>query len=61
MKKKVIILGTGKVGTAIAEDLRKDAYVTAADSNSVRLKELSGRYKIKTVNCDLSEIGRAHV
>ncbi len=52
---KIIILGAGRVGIAIAEDLYKDYKVTVADSDPERLRDLKERYKIGTIQCDLSD------
>jgi len=51
--KKVIVLGTGLVGSTIAVDLAKDYNVTSVDSNSNRLKPLADK-KINTIGADLS-------
>ena len=51
--KKVVILGAGLVGRTIAVELSKDYQVTAVDTNSDRLKELSDK-KINTLKADLS-------
>jgi len=51
--KKVIVLGAGLVGRTIAIELSKDYQVTAVDSNSKQLKNLSDK-KINTLKADLS-------
>lgn len=53
--KKTIVLGCGRVGIAIAEDLMKDTDVTVADYDSQRLNELRERYSLNTLHCDLSD------
>ncbi len=56
--KKVIVLGGGMVGSAIAADLCNEFDVTVADINSKRLKHLKSLYPFKTVVNDLSEDGK---
>lgn len=52
--KKVIVLGAGMVGSAIAIDLAKDNDVTSADINPQNLSKLK-KQKIKIVQSDLSD------
>jgi len=52
--KKVIVLGAGMVGSAIAIDLAKNYDVTSADVNTQNLSKLK-KQKIKTVLSDLSD------
>lgn len=54
---KIIVLGAGLVGGAIAADLAEDKEfsVTACDINAAALKHLSEKYGINTVSCDLSK------
>lgn len=56
MKKKIIVLGGGMVGGLIAGDLSKNYDVTCADLNHKVLKELEGRYGIRTQICDFSDV-----
>jgi len=56
--KKILVLGGGMVGGAIAADLCNEFDVTLADINSKRLKYLKSLYPIKTVVSDLSEEGK---
>ncbi len=53
--KKVIVLGGGMVGSAIAADLCKEFEVTIADKNAKRLKYLKTLYPVKTVVWDFAE------
>ena len=46
--KKIIILGAGMVGKAMAIDLSVKYDVTSVDVNEEALKYLSSNYKIKT-------------
>jgi lysine 6-dehydrogenase len=51
--KKIIVLGAGMVGRAIAIDLCKEFEVTSADIDKQNLSLLK-KFSIKTVRCDLS-------
>lgn len=53
--KKVIVLGAGLVGGAMAIDLNKDFEVTSADRSAEALHKLSSEHGIKTVQADLSD------
>lgn len=53
MTKKIIVLGAGIVGKAIAIDLAKKHKVTAADIDQKSLSYLSASYGIKTARIDL--------
>jgi saccharopine dehydrogenase-like NADP-dependent oxidoreductase len=55
--KKIIVLGGGMVGSAMAADLCEEFDVTVADSNAKRLKYLRTLYPFHTVVKDLSEDG----
>jgi lysine 6-dehydrogenase len=52
--KKIIVLGGGMVGAAIAFDLHKKYDVTVADINKKNLKNLEEKYSLKTIEADLS-------
>ncbi len=54
-KKKIIVLGAGMVGKAIAIDLSKKHEVWAADIDQLSLDYLSANYPIKTVGANLME------
>jgi len=54
MKKKIVILGAGLVGNAMAIDLNKDFDVTSVDFNEEALKKLSSK-GIKTKISDISD------
>jgi len=55
MKNKIIVLGTGLVGSAIVKDLCKDYQVTAVDISSQNLNSLAGLDNVKAVTADLSD------
>jgi lysine 6-dehydrogenase len=50
---KIIILGAGMVGKAMAIDLSKQYDVTSADIDQPSLDYLSGNYNIRTLNLDV--------
>lgn len=52
--KKIVVLGAGQVGRAMAIDLCNDYSVTSADINPENLARLSSLHTIKTVKVDLS-------
>jgi lysine 6-dehydrogenase len=52
--KKIIVLGAGMVGSAIAIDLAKNFDITSADINQESLRHLSEKYNIKTIQFDIS-------
>jgi saccharopine dehydrogenase-like NADP-dependent oxidoreductase len=52
--KKIIVLGAGMVGSAIARDLAKSFSVTSADLNKAALAVLKKKFSINTVEADLS-------
>ena len=54
-KHKIIVLGAGMVGKAIAIDLSKNNDVTAADIDQDSLAYLSENYSIKTIGVNLME------
>ena len=53
--KKIIVLGAGMVGSAIAIDLSKDFDVTSLDMNLESLDRLSRKYNIKTRQFDVTQ------
>ncbi|HCC71542.1 MAG TPA: saccharopine dehydrogenase [Bacteroidales bacterium] len=55
MKNKIIVLGTGLVGSAIVKDLCNDYLVTAVDISSENLNSLKGSENVKAVTADLSD------
>lgn len=55
MKRKVIVLGAGLVGKAMAIDLTKNFDVTSADINQDALTELE-KHGVKTIQVDLSNL-----
>ncbi len=56
--KKILVLGGGMVGSAIAADLCNEFDVTLADIDAKRLKHLKSLYPLKTLVSDLSEEGK---
>ena len=56
---KIIILGAGMVGKAIAFDLSKKHAVTSADINAEALKEVE-KFGVKTILADLSNFSSLH-
>ena len=52
---KIIVLGAGLVGKAIAIDLCRDFQVTSVDINPQSLEELSANYSIRTIQADLGD------
>ncbi|MBI9045996.1 MAG: saccharopine dehydrogenase NADP-binding domain-containing protein [Anaerolineaceae bacterium] len=55
MQKKVIVLGAGLVGNAMAIDLNHQFEVTAVDLNMEPLTRLKNEYQIHTLQADLSD------
>ncbi len=55
MKKKIIVLGTGLVGSAIVKDLAGDFEVSAVDLSTRNLEGLSGLDNVKAISADLSD------
>ncbi|MBN1388671.1 MAG: saccharopine dehydrogenase NADP-binding domain-containing protein [Bacteroidales bacterium] len=55
MKKRIIVLGTGLVGSAIVKDLCSDYLVTAVDLSSESINVLKGLDNVKAVTADLSD------
>lgn len=56
MNKRVIVLGAGMVGRAIALDLAQRYIVTAVDRDAHRLAQLAKEAPIQTVTADLSHV-----
>jgi lysine 6-dehydrogenase len=56
--KKILVLGGGMVGSAIAADLCNEFDVTVADINAKGLKHLKSLYPLDTVVSDVSEEGK---
>jgi saccharopine dehydrogenase-like NADP-dependent oxidoreductase len=54
MKKRVIVLGTGLVGSAIVKDLAVSYQITAVDLSSSNLESLKGIENVKAITADLS-------
>jgi lysine 6-dehydrogenase len=52
---KIIVLGGGMVGSAMAADLSADFEVTCADINAEVLQSIASRLNVKTVQCDFSK------
>jgi lysine 6-dehydrogenase len=55
MMQKIIVLGAGMVGKAIAADLSKTYDVTSVDVDQASLQFLSGKYGIKTLCFDVTD------
>ena len=55
MTNKIIVLGAGLVGSAIAIDLSHNQEVTSADINPEALNKFKNHPKIKTVQADLNQ------
>ena len=55
---KILVLGGGMVGSAIAADLCSEFDVTLADIDAKRLEHLKSLYPLKTLVSDLSEEGK---
>jgi lysine 6-dehydrogenase len=55
MKKRIIVLGTGLVGSAIVKDLCNDYLVTAVDLSTENISQLKGLDNVKAVTADLSD------
>ncbi len=56
-EKKIIVLGAGLVGNAIAIDLNDRFDVTAVDIDEDALRKLSEKHNIRTISADLSDSG----
>jgi lysine 6-dehydrogenase len=53
--KRILVLGCGMVGSAIAADLSRNFDVTAVDISESRVKELSGKYNINAKIIDIAD------
>ncbi len=58
--KKIIVLGAGMVGKAIAIDLCKDYAVTSVDVNQATLDFLKANYPIQTRSYNLQDTSKIH-
>ena len=58
--KHVLVLGGGKIGSAIGHDLSKDYSVSVADINKKTLEELNRKYNFQTIYSDFSNINNLH-
>lgn len=56
MKKKIVVLGAGLVGKAMAVDLQKKYHPIAVDINPDALKALNANYGIETIHADISNV-----
>ena len=55
MKNRIIVLGTGLVGSAIVRDLCNNYRITAVDISSENINMLKGLDNVKAVTADLSD------
>lgn len=55
MKNKIIVLGTGLVGSAIVKDLCKNYLLTAVDISRENIHSLKGLDNVKAITADLSD------
>lgn len=58
MSNKIIVLGAGLVGSAIAIDLSKNNDVTSVDLNSESFEKFKNHPAIKTIEADLSDVAK---
>lgn len=56
MKKKIVVLGAGRVGKVMAADLSGEFDVTSVDANPGALESLARRFRVRT---SLSDLGNA--
>jgi saccharopine dehydrogenase-like NADP-dependent oxidoreductase len=54
-KKKIVVLGAGLVGRAMAVDLQKKYHTVAVDIDQDALKALSADYGLETIHADISK------
>lgn len=55
---KIIILGGGMIGSAIAADLAADYNVTVADIDLTKLNKIKSSHNISTIHTDLSALNK---
>lgn len=55
LKKKVIVLGCGRIGAAIARDLHPEYNVLVSDNNPLLLKDINEKYGIPIEVCDFND------
>ena len=55
MNKKIVILGAGLVGKAMAIDLQNKYHTIAVDVNADNLRELNQNYGTETIQADVSK------
>ncbi len=53
--KKIVVLGAGMVGSAIAADLCREYEVTAVDRDPARIAALAGRYPLAAATANLAD------
>lgn len=53
--KKITVLGTGMVGSAVVKDLCNDFKVYAADMNEKSLNKIKSSHPVETIQADLSD------
>ena len=56
MKKKIVVLGAGLVGKAMAVDVNKKYQAVAVDIDQDALKELETDYGIETIQADIADV-----
>ena len=54
--KNILVLGGGRVGSAIAYDLSRNYSVTVSDINQSILTKLQHKYNVKTIQSDFSDL-----
>ena len=54
--KNILVLGGGRVGSAIAYDLSRNYPVTVSDINQSVLTKLQHKYNVKTIQSDFSDL-----
>ena len=58
MKSKIVVLGAGMVGSAIARDLKQNFQVTVVDINKDALYNLEKKYGMDTAQADFTDLIR---
>ena len=56
MTNKIVVLGAGLVGKAMAIDLQKKYHTIAVDNNKDALKELNNNHEIEAIYADISNV-----